>query len=208
MKLQETAKMLEGLQTVDTVAKKLDISRRTAINTIWKLRKLGLVETGYGKRKIRMYRIRVVKKPDVGFKGLYDVINENSKVKLFTKEVYKVHNHKITVEEAIVRAIKEEDFRTILSALGLFNKIKNWSRLLKFAKKEELTRKLGALYDAAKSTIKIRKMDKRTRKALLNGKIKNKYIIKGIKSKDFKDIEKEWNVFIPFNKADLAVYKE
>ena len=77
MELNEIAKTLEGLQTADTIAKKLGVSRRTAVNITWELRKKGLVETGYGKRKIRMYRIRTVKKPDIGFKGLYDIINEN-----------------------------------------------------------------------------------------------------------------------------------
>ena len=208
MELNEIAKTLEGLQTADTIAKKLGVSRRTAVNITWELRKKGLVETGYGKRKIRMYRIRTVKKPDIGFKGLYDVINENSKVKLFTKQQHKVHGHELTIEEAVVRAVKEGDFRTVLAALGLFNKVKSWPRLLKFAKKEGITRKIGALYDAAKTIIRVKRMDKRTRKALLNGKAKDRYIIKKIKSKDFEGIEKEWNVFIPFNKADLEVYKE
>ncbi|MBI2129842.1 hypothetical protein HYU07_06415 [Candidatus Woesearchaeota archaeon] len=208
MDLNKTAKMLEGLQTIGTAAKRLGVSRRTAINTIWKLRKEGLVETGYGRRKIRMYRIRTIKKPETGFKGLYDIINENSKVKLFAKEIHKIHDHELTVEEAIVRAVKESDFRTILAALGLFNKIKSWPRLLEFAKKEQITRKIGALYDIARRTIRVKKMDERTRKALLKGKTKDKRIIKGTRSLDFKDIEKEWNVFIPFNKADLEVYKE
>lgn len=208
MKLEDTAKTLEGLQTVDTIAKRLGISRRTAVNVIWRLRKYGLVETSYGKRKIRLYRIRTLKKPDTGFKGLYDIINENSRVKLFTREVHRIHDHKLTVEETIVRAIKEKDFRTILAALGLFNRIRNWSRLLKFAKEEQVTRKVGALYDAARTTIRVKKMDKRTKNALAEGKIKDKYIIEGIKSVDFKDIEKQWNVFIPFNRADVEVYKE
>jgi len=208
MDLQNIAKSLEGLQTVDTIAKRLGISRRTAINLIWILRKKGLVETGYGKRKIRLYRIRAIKKPDIGFKGLYDIINENSKVKVFAKEQHRIHGHKLTIEEAIIRAIEEEDFRTILTALGLFNKIKDWSRLLKFAKKEKLTRKVGALYDVARTAIKVKRIDKRIRKALLKGTVGDKYIVKKIRSADFKDIEKEWNVFIPFNKADLGVYKE
>ena len=208
MDLQNIAKSLEGLQTVDTIAKRLGISRRTAINLIWILRKKGLVETGYGKRKIRLYRIRAIKKPDIGFKGLYDIINENSKVKVFAKEQHRIHGHKLTIEEAIIRAIEEEDFRTILAALGLFNKIKDWSRLLKFAKKEKLTRKVGALYDVARTAIKVKRIDKRIRKALLKGTVGDKYIVKKIRSADFKDIEKEWNVFIPFNKADLGVYKE
>ena len=193
---------------MDTIAKRLGISRRTAINLIWILRKKGLVETGYGKRKIRLYRIRAIKKPDIGFKGLYDIINENSKVKVFAKEQHRIHGHKLTIEEAIIRAIEEEDFRTILAALGLFNKIKDWSRLLKFAKKEKLTRKVGALYDVARTAIKVKRIDKRIRKALLKGTVGDKYIVKKIRSADFKDIEKEWNVFIPFNKADLGVYKE
>ena len=193
---------------MDTIAKRRGISRRTAINLIWILRKKGLVETGYGKRKIRLYRIRAIKKPDIGFKGLYDIINENSKVKVFAKEQHRIHGHKLTIEEAIIRAIEEEDFRTILAALGLFNKIKDWSRLLKFAKKEKLTRKVGALYDVARTAIKVKRIDKRIRKALLKGTVGDKYIVKKIRSADFKDIEKEWNVFIPFNKADLGVYKE
>lgn len=208
MKLEKIAKTLDGLQTVDTVAKILGISRRSAINIIWKLRKRGLVETSHGKRKVRMYRIRALKKPDIGSKGLYDIINKTSKVKLFTREIHRIHDHKLTIEEAIIRAIKEGDFRTVLAALGLFNKIKNWSRLLRFAKKEQITKKVGVLYDVARTTIKVKRMDKRTRNALRNGKIKNKYIIKRIKSSDFKEIEKEWNVFIPFNKADLGAYKE
>ena len=208
MKLEEIARLLEGLQTAGTIAKKLGVSRRTAVNIIWKLRKNGLVETGYGKRKIRLYRIRTIKKPDVGFKGLYDIINENSRVKLFAKEIHKVHDHKMTIEEAIVRAVKEGDFRTVLAVLGLFNNINNWSRLLEFAKKEKITRKVGALYDTARTIIKVRRMDKRTRNALLKGNIKDKYIIKKIRSDDFKEIEKEWKVFIPFNKADLEIYKE
>jgi len=114
----------------------------------------------------------------------------------------------MTIEEAIVRAIKEGDFRTVLAVLGLFNNINNWSKLLEFAKKEKITRKVGALYDTARTTIKVRRMDKRTRNALLKGNIKDKFVIKKIRSDNFKEIEKEWKVFIPFNKADLEVYKE
>lgn len=208
MNIGKTAKTLQGLQTVDTVAKKLNISRRTAINIIWRLRKQGLVETGSNKRKIRIYRIRSVKKPEIGYKGLYEIINDNSKVKIFTKQSHIIHDHKLSIEEAIVRAVKEKDFRTILASLGLFNKVKNWQRLAGFAQKESITRKIGALYDVARTIIKVRRMDKRTRKALLKGKLKNRYIINRIKSRDLRDIEKEWNVYVPFNKADLEVYKE
>lgn len=208
MGIEQTAKKLEGLQTIDTIAKLMGVSRRTAINIAWRLRKKGLAQTGYGKRKIRLYRISRLKKPENGFEGIYDIINKNSKVKLFTKEVHKIHYHKLTIEEAIVRAIKTEDFRTILSSLGLFNKVRDWSGLLEFAKKEQLTHQLGALYDVSKTAMKVRKMDKRVEKALLRGKTQGRYIIRNIRSKDFKDIEKKWKLSIPFNKADLEVYKE
>ena len=52
----------------------------------------------------------------------------------------------------------------------------------------------------------IRRIDQRTRKGLKNGK--GGYIIPLVKSKHFQTIEKYWGVFIPFNKADLEVYKE
>ena len=36
---------------------------------------------------------------------------------------------------------------------------------------------------------------------------KFKEIIPYFKSKDFKDIENRWKVYLPFNKADLGEYK-
>ena len=49
-------------------------------------------------------------------------------------------------------------------------------------------------------------MDGRIRKGLMNGK--KGFIIDHVKSKHYQDIEKRWGVFLPFNKADLEVYKE
>ncbi len=206
MDIEEAAKKLEGLQTIDTIAKILDVSRRTSINIVWRLRKYGLVENIHGSR-IRMYRIKTIKKPDIGFKGIYEVINENSKVKLLASELHRIHDHKLTVEEAIVRAIKTREFRTILASLGLFNKIKDWTLLYKFAKEANLTNEVGALYDTAKTIVKVRRIDDRIKKALKK-KINKRHIIENIKSKNFQEIEKEWNIFIPFNKADLMRYKE
>ena len=51
-------------------------------------------------------------------------------------------------------------------------------------------------------------MDERTRKSLLKMKTRKLFIIKHAKSKDFKDVEKIWKVYIPFNRADLERYKE
>ena len=51
-------------------------------------------------------------------------------------------------------------------------------------------------------------MDKKTRKALLNSKVEDKQIVKYARTKDLQQIEKEWKVSLPFNKADLEAYKE
>ena len=96
----------------------------------------------------------------------------------------------------------------MLSSLALFNKVKNWQRLSQIARKELIGRKIGALYDAARTVIRVRKMDKKTRKALLRSNIDNNFIVKNARTKDLKQIEKEWNVYLPFNKADLEAYKE
>ena len=76
------------------------------------------------------------------------------------------------------------------------------------SKQENIGREIGALYDVARTFMRVRRMDRRTRKSLLKSKIKSRYIIENMKSKDFRDIEKKWNVFIPISKKDLEIYKE
>ena len=208
MDLIELAKKLEGLHTAESVAKSLDVGRNTGINYIWKLRKNGFVETIYGKRKIRMYRISPFKAKKIGYPGLYEFLNQNSKIKMYAPYLNRIYDHKPTAEEMIVKAVQTGDFRTVLSALNLFNKIKDWALLREFAEKANVGRKIGALYDAARTIIKVRRMDERTRKSLLKSKIDNKFIIKGARTKDLIHIEKFWNVYLPFNKADLEAYKE
>jgi len=208
MDLIGMAKKLEGLQTVDSIAKSLNIDRRTAVNYVWELRKEGFVETIYGKRKIRMYKISTLKAKRYGYPGLYEFLNQYSKIKIYAPYINRIYDHKPTPEEMIVRAIKTGDFRTILSSLALFNKVSNWTLLSQIAKKETVGRKIGALYDVARTIIKVRRMDRRTRKALLQSKVEDNFIVKNARTKDFKDIERIWSVIVPFNKADLEAYKE
>lgn len=208
MDLVNIAKRLEGLQTIGSLAKNLGISRRTAINYVWMLRKEGFVKTVYGKRKIRMYNISPLKENKFGYPGLYEFLNQNSRIKLYAPYAERIYDHKPSTEEMIVKAVKTGDLRTVLSSLALFNKIKNWPRLSQIARKEMVGRQIGALYDAAKTIIRVRHIDKKTRKALLNSKIENKHIVKYAGTKDLRHIEKEWKVYLPFNKADLEAYKE
>lgn len=208
MELIQLAKKLDGLQTADSIAKNLNIERRTAINYVWMLRKKGFAETIYGKRKIRMYKISPIKPIKTGYPGLYEFLNLNSKIKIYAPYINRIYDHKPTAEEIIVKAIQTGDFRTVLSALNLFNKINDWALLSKIAKKENVGRKIGALYDAAKTIIRVRRMDERTRKSLLKSKIDDKFIVKHARTKDLKYIEKLWDINLPFNKADLEAYKE
>lgn len=210
MEYLELAKKLEGLQTVSSISKRLGIKRRTVINYVSKLRKNGFLKNHSGGRKIRFYIIDPLKRKEIGYPGIYEIINKNSRIGLVTNVKYMVHGRSLSIEEVIVEAIKTNDYRIILASLDLFRKIKNWSNLKKIAVKNKIGRKIGALYDVSKKFIRVRRMDFRTRKALLNSKIDNKYIIKNLKGKlgDFKDVEKVWKVYVPFNKADLMRYKE
>lgn len=206
--IDENLKELEGLNTIDLIAKKLNVKKSTAIKKIHELKKLGYVETKGGGKQPRLYRVSRTKIITVGNPGLYDIINKYSKIKLVTSYKHRIINKELSIEEAIVRAIKSREFRVILASLGLFNKIKNWHRLYHFAEKENVRRKVGALYGIARETIRVKKIDNKTLNLLLNAKKEGKYIIENMKSKDFKDIEKTWKVYIPFNKADLERYKE
>ena len=155
-----------------------------------------------------MYKISPFKAIKSGNPGLYEFLNHHSKIKIYAPYMERVHYHMLTPEEAIARAVKTENLRVILSSISLFNKVKNWPSLNKIAKKENIGKKVGALYDVARKIIRVRRMDKKTRKSLLKSKIDSKFIVKNAKTKDFEDIEKIWKVYIPFNKEDLDVYNE
>ena len=208
MKSIEIAKRLEGLNTLEMAREKLNVKKSTAIKMLSLLRKEGFVETSGGGKKPRLYKISPIRVAGKEHLGIYDIINKYSKVKLWEPYKHKVMDRKLTVEEAIPMAIKEGNFRLALASLGLFNFVKDWSKLRYFVKKYYARKEVGALYDVARSYMKTRKMDERIRKSLLKGKIRKRFIIKHAKSKDFKDIGKLWNVYIPFNKADLERYKE
>ena len=203
------AKKLEGLQTISSISKTLKINKKTAINYVSLLRKNGFVRnTFYGSRKVRMYKISNLKQKNFGYNGFYEILNKYSRVKIYSLyEKERVYT-KLSIEEVIIRSIKTKNFRVILASLDLFSKIKSWIRLNYYAKRENLGRKVGALYDVARIVIRVKRMDKRIRNSLLRSKIKSKYFVKKIKSKDLNEIEKRWKVYLPFNKADLGVYKE
>jgi len=206
--IEQVLRKLEGLNTLDLVQKKLNIRKSTAVKKLCQLRKLGFVETSGGGKQPRLYRVSRLKIKKTGNPGLYDIINQNSPIKLVKPYEHRIVGRKLSIEEGIVMAVKTENFRVVLAALALFNKIRDWSRLYHYAKKEGVRRKIGVLYDVARAVIRVRRMPKKTRKLLLRAREKGRHIIPLIKAKDFLDISREWKIYVPFNKADLARYKE
>jgi len=203
----ELVKKLEGVQTVETISKELNVKRSTAINIAHKLRKEGYLENWMGRRK-RLYKITPKKNIRIGNPGFYEILDKYSRIKLIVPYEHRVIGKRLTVEEALIRAVKTKNIRIIIVSLELFNHIENWRLLSKLAEEEKLKRFVGALYDAARTIIKVRRMDKRVRNKLLKGKVKRKHLLLSVKSKDLKEIEKRWNIYLPINKADLMMYKE
>ena len=196
------------ISTIKDIEKKLNIKRVTAINYVHLLRKNGLIKTWYKRDKSRLYIIKKLAKPIIGNESFYDIINKYSPMKLAFRSNYRVIGRKIGVEEAIIRAIETKHPKVILASLALFNHLNDWPLLLKLSKKYNVRRKVGALYELTKTFMRIRRIDKRTLKALLKAKNEPKFIVDNFKTKDFKDIEKKWNIFLPFNTVDILEYEQ
>ena len=205
MNYDKMAKNLEGLQTVSSAAKTLGVGRRTAVNYISKLKKYGYVRTSRGKGKIRLYEISGVKFVKKSGTELYDFINKHSPIKVREPYRYVIHD-KITAEDAIPRAIETKDFRIILAAMHLFRLVEDWPELNRHANARGVQKAVGALYELARKYMRVRRIDKRTANAFMKAKTMEKFIVPNMRSRDFLDIEKKWEIHIPFNKSDMERY--
>ena len=207
METKTLLKKLEGIQTLKSIMSILKIGREKAIYYIHRLRKQGYVKTKKLSDNTRVYNISFENK--LGGISYYDIINQNSPVKISTPKIYKIYGKSALIEEALIYAIKTKSLRTILAALALFKKIEDWTTLYRLAKKNHIERQVGALYDLSRRVMrKVQRMPKRFKNnALPKEEYPFEYVIKGLKSKDFKDIEKIWKIYLPFNKEDLEDYK-
>jgi hypothetical protein len=208
MKTRDLLKKLEGIHTVESVMAVLNIDRNKAVYYIYRLRKHGYVKTKRLSNNRRVYNISFGNR--LKGSGYYDIINRNSPVKIAAPKTYKIYGREPTAEETLIYAVKTGSLRTILASLALFKKINSWNELYRLAKENFIERQVGALYDLARKIMKTRRMTKRFRnKALPKKEYGFKYVISGLKSgeKEFKDIEKEWKIYLPFNRADLEAYK-
>jgi hypothetical protein len=203
MDWQEMAMEREGLYTLESFSRAEGIKKDTAVLYLHELRKRGFVRTTREKRGKRFYDVRPVSLRDIGSKGFYEVLNENSPLKIREPFVHRVYGREMAVEEVIIEALKTGRSRIILASMGLFRKARDWSLLYRLAKKEGLERHVGALYSLSRRIFRVKSMDGRILRRMREARIKDKFIIPGLKSDDFKDIEEEWGIYMPFNKSDL-----
>ncbi len=206
MKIDNLLKKLGGIHTIDSIKDILGVSKSKAIYYVYALRKKGYVKTKRLSGKRRLYNISFENK----LKGISyeDILNQHSPVKIATTLVYRIYGKIPTLEEVLIYAIKTKSLRTILAALALFRKIKDWKALRRLAKENHIERPVGALYDVARLFIKkILRMPKSFRRVCLpKPDYEFKYMIPELKSKDFQEIEKTWKIYLPFNKGDLEPY--
>ncbi len=153
-------KVNEGKYTVETFAKKQNITRESALNKLSKLKKQGYVHISGGGSQKRIYT--VFKKPHIAQNGFYQIINKYSPVKLYPAfEHYTYGNY--TVEHAIVDGIRINDARTKEAISHLFRHIKSWKRLFDLAKKKKIINKLHEQYGYARKITRCKTMPKRYR---------------------------------------------
>jgi hypothetical protein len=207
MDWREMAKREDGLNTLEGFSRDMNIQKSTAVLYLHELRKRGFVKTLRGRRGGRLYDISPVSLRKTGSEGFYEVLNENSTLKIQEPFVHRVYGRNMRIEEVIVEAIKTRDSRTILSSLALFRKVKDWSGLYELAKKQGLERHTGALYSLSRRLFRVKSIDGRILRRMKEAPVKDKFMIPKLRSDDFKDIEEEWGVHIPFNKSDIGKLK-
>ncbi len=197
--LNEILWKIEGLQTVETAAKELNLSRQSAINLLSRLKKMEYVTVSGGGKQKRLYKITMVKQRKRQ-PGMFDIINKYSPMKLnpwYDHQVYGEYGP----EEALIDAIQTRSFRVILASLRLYGHIKDWKKLHKMATEKGVWQEVMALYELARMHFRVKKIYPYPKMK----DFKKKHLIKDYITyeTDFKPITKKWKVYIPFRKGDL-----
>ncbi len=203
MDWRQVAKRAEGLHTAESLAKALGIRRNTAILYLHRMRKKGFVKTLRGKRGKRLYDIAPLQLRPVGNEGFIEILNRNTSMQIMEAYVHRIYGKQLSLEEVIIWCMSSGDYRLVLASLELFRKAENWELLYSLARKASIERHVGALYMLIRRYWRMKHPNESVLRKLMKAKGNRKYLIPQMRSRDFKDLEKEWNVFIPFNKADM-----
>ena len=198
---------IAGKHTIETLMDRTGLSRASTLNLLSKLRKKKYLQTEGGGKQKRIYTIstKTIQKGN----GLFTILNKYAKIKIVPSFVHIAHGP-YTEENALIDAIEQHDFRIMQAAVYLFAHIKNWKKFHALAKKKNVKPIVGALYDLARTIIKVRKMPEYTRQSLLKARPREKIeliIHTKTDSDEIKNIEKVWNVSLPFSKKDVEGMK-
>jgi hypothetical protein len=203
--VKDILEKIKGVNTLESVMTLLNVNRIKAIKILSRLRKKNYVKTKRLSNNKRVYEISFENR--LGGSSYIDTLNKYSPIKISGADIHRIYGKKLGPEETLIEALKSKNHRQILASLTLFKKINDWPQLYRLSKAENLEREVGALYTLSRKLMKTKKITKRFQNLSLPKKnVKYKYIIEGLNSKDFKDIESKWKVYLPFNNADLEDY--
>jgi hypothetical protein len=189
--------LIEGKQTLKTISKKLNLTKNSAANFISKLKREGYATSIGGGKQPKIYTISLKKQTKFS-KGMFDILSEETPIKLHPYFIHKVRGN-YRIEDAIIELIKLNDVRPLKGIVYLLNKVHDWNYLNSIS--EGVESKLGALYDFTRTIRKTRKMPDHIRKSLL--KNKNKKMKYWLFKKEPRDFEKVWNITIPLRGEDF-----
>jgi hypothetical protein len=147
---------VDELFTVETFAKKNNLTRQSAINKISQLKKRGVIQTTGGGKQKRIYKLSNTKPTN----GFYDIVNRYTKEKLVPEFKHYTYG-KYSIENAIIDGLKINNTRTRTATMHLFRHINNWKRLFDLAKKHKKTQEVLQLYKEAKNITKVKRIPKR-----------------------------------------------
>ncbi|HLD87018.1 MAG TPA: hypothetical protein VJB12_03055 [Candidatus Nanoarchaeia archaeon] len=198
MDIEDTARKLEGLHTIETAMEALGMTRQSAINFLSRLKKEGFMSTRQGPKK-RLYRITPYRQRP-RYEGMFDILNKyNPTFQLSPWYDHQVHG-KYGVEDAILDAIDTHSFRAILATLRLFGRITDWPYLYREAKRRGSWQKVGALHEVARMNFRMRPMPRYYGPpAVSSWRQMTQLKDRG----NFPDVQQKWKIFIPFNKKDI-----
>lgn len=146
------------LHTLETFAKKENVTKDSAINKLVKLRKKGLVKTSGGGKQPKLYKL--LDKPEDETNGFYDIVNKYSPEKLQPKFKHYVYG-KYKIENAIIEGLVMSGYREKEAIKHLFRHVNDWKLLMNLAKKKSLDKYVHEVYKEAKKTTRVKKMPRR-----------------------------------------------